>query len=110
MDPYTKEDLGFILFNISVDKLKTLWSDSAFSENTNFYLIDEADHIVHSIYPEEIGLPAAEVLGSDFQYNADGEVNTQINRDTYMISSSSSMADWKAVTVIPKKTSSPLCT
>jgi two-component system, sensor histidine kinase YesM len=103
MDPYTKEDLGFILFNISVDKLKTLWSQSAFSENTKFYLIDETDHIVHSVHPEEIGLAASEVLGSDFQYNADGQVNTQINRDTYMISSSSSMANWKAVTVIPKK-------
>ena len=68
-----------------------------------FYLIDETDHIVHSVHPEEIGLAASEVLGSDFQYNADGQVNTQINRDTYMISSSSSMANWKAVTVIPKK-------
>lgn len=103
MDPYTKEDLGFILFNISVDKLKTLWSDTAFSENTSFYLIDEADRIVHSMHAEEIGLPASEVLGSEFQYHTDGKVNTQIAPDTYIISSGSSLANWKAVTVIPKK-------
>lgn len=102
-DPYTKEDLGFILFNVSVDKLKTLWSDIGFSRITTFYLIDESDRIVHSLIPEEIGQPVSAVLGEDIQYSLDGGINTQINRDTYMISSSSTLTDWKAVTVIPKK-------
>ncbi len=41
VDPYSKENLGLIMLNIGIDKLKLLWSDIHFTENTKFYLIDE---------------------------------------------------------------------
>ncbi|EHQ60287.1 integral membrane sensor signal transduction histidine kinase [Paenibacillus dendritiformis C454] len=100
-DPYTKKDLGFILLNISVDKLKTLWRDSSMTENTNFYLIDEDNRIIYSKDPNGIGQPASKILGEPFQ-ELPGETLTQEKKDTYLISSSSKLSNWKAVTVIPK--------
>ncbi|WP_054954896.1 cache domain-containing sensor histidine kinase [Paenibacillus dakarensis] len=103
MDPYTKEDLGFILFNISVDKLKTLWSNTSFSEKTKFYLIDENDYIVHSTEPEEIDTPASAVLSGEFRYDPASKLHTTVNREAYIISSFSDMANWKTLTIIPRK-------
>ncbi|MEK3732369.1 sensor histidine kinase [Paenibacillus sp. FSL M8-0334] len=104
LDPYTKQDLGFILFNISADRLKTLWSETAFSEQTRFYLIDEDQRIIHSAQPEEIGQHVADVLGSDAEvHDDDSGAVTRVSRDVYTISSSSALTGWKAVTVVPKK-------
>ncbi|WP_242069487.1 cache domain-containing protein [Paenibacillus dendritiformis] len=64
LDPYTKKDLGFILLNISVDKLNTLWRDSSMTENTNFYLIDEDNRIIYSKDRNGIGQPASKLLGN----------------------------------------------
>ncbi|WP_374020520.1 sensor histidine kinase [Paenibacillus thiaminolyticus] len=101
LDPYTKKDLGFILLNISVDKLKTLWRDSAITENTNFYLIDEDNRIIYSKDRNGIGQPASKILGEQFR-ELPGETVTHEKKDTYLISSSSKLSNWKAVTVIPK--------
>jgi len=102
IDPYTKEDLGFILLNISVDKLKTLWSDTKMTENTKFYLVDELDNVIYSTDRAEIGKPATQALGEQIQITAGAERKTWENKDTYMIASSSEVTGWKAVTVIPK--------
>jgi len=103
IDPYTKEDLGFIMLNIAVDKLKTLWSDTTMTENTKFYLVDEHNNVIYSTNQEEIGLPATKALGGQVQSTAGAERDTWENKDMYMIASSSELTGWKAVTVIPKR-------
>lgn len=102
VDPYSKENLGFILLNISVDKLKTLWSDIRFTTHTGFYLIDENRRIIYSKNKREIGEWAADVIGNDFVH-MDGEQNGLLeNNNEYLIASTSRISNWMAVTIIPK--------
>jgi two-component system sensor histidine kinase YesM len=91
VDPFTKEDLGFILFNIQVAKLKSLWSDIHFTDHTRFYLVDQDGNLIYSQDGSEIGKPAADLLGP------------QQDRGHYFISSSSKLTGWTTVTVIPKR-------
>ncbi|MFL0556415.1 MULTISPECIES: cache domain-containing sensor histidine kinase [Paenibacillus] len=105
MDPYTKERLGFIVFNISADKLKTLWSNTAFAEASNFYLLDEDQRIIQSSNGGEIGKAASAAFGSGFQEEPSGRTGTTrmwINQKLYLISSPSQVAEWHAVTLIAK--------
>lgn len=102
IDPFTKENLGFILFNIGVDKLKMLWSDIHFTENTRFYLVDQSSNVIYSTNGEEIGKPAAAILGSHVQLVSGGGEQLQQDEDHYFMSSTSSLTGWKTVTVIPK--------
>ncbi|GGG04110.1 sensor histidine kinase [Paenibacillus abyssi] len=90
VDPYSKKNLGFILLNIGVEKLKTLWSDIHFTDNTRFYLVDENDNIIYSKAGSEIGQAAADIIGDDY------------DRGHYVISAASDLSGWKAVTIIPK--------
>jgi two-component system, sensor histidine kinase YesM len=102
IDPFTKETLGFILFNISTDKLKMLWSDIHFTENTRFYLVDQSSNVIYSTNDTEIGKPVTGLLGSDKKLvNGDGEQLQQDNKH-YFLSSTSNLTGWKTVTVIPK--------
>lgn len=71
------------------------------TEHTNFYLIDEDNRIIYSKDPSGIGQPASKIVGEQFQ-ELPGETLTYENKDTYLISSSSKLSNWKAVTVIPK--------
>ncbi|CAM3002756.1 sensor histidine kinase [Paenibacillus sediminis] len=102
VDPYTKENLGFIMLNIGIDKLKTLWRDIHFTDHTKFYLIDENRNIVYSKNRSEIGQAAVHVLGHDFEHiSLDGE-ETRENKDNYIMTSKSNVSNWIVVTIIPK--------
>ncbi|MBJ6362542.1 sensor histidine kinase [Paenibacillus sp. GCM10012307] len=105
MDPYSKQNLGFILLNISVDKLRTFWNDSALTENTSFYLIDEKGRIIYGQQHEQIGQMASTVLDKDFlDKSASHQSQTYWgNSDQYILSSLSPLTGWTAVTVIPKR-------
>lgn len=103
VDPFTREDLGFILFNIGVDKLKMLWSDIQFTENTHFYLVDQHSNLIYSTNSEEIGKPAAEILGDNSSLILQDPGQLQKDKDHYFISSASHLSGWKTVTVIPKQ-------
>lgn len=102
VDPYTKENLGFIMLNIGVDKLKTLWSDIHFTDHTKFYLIDDNRNIIYSKNRSEIGQAAAHVLGKDFEPISSNEEETRGNKDNYIMTSKSNTSNWIAVTIIPK--------
>jgi two-component system sensor histidine kinase YesM len=102
VDPYTKQSLGFILFNIGVDKLKTLWSDIHFTDHTRFYLVDGNSNIIYSKDSGEIGKPAPGILGQDFKYVSGAGEELSQNNGEYLIASTSQVTGWKAVTVIPK--------
>ncbi|MBP1154120.1 MULTISPECIES: sensor histidine kinase [unclassified Paenibacillus] len=102
VDPYTKENLGLILLNIGIDKLKTLWSDIQFTEHTRFYLIDENENVMYSKNSSEIGKASGDVLGQDMGSINESEQETRENKDHYIIASTSAITDWKAVTMIPK--------
>ncbi|CAH0117983.1 hypothetical protein PAE9249_00448 [Paenibacillus sp. CECT 9249] len=102
MDPYTKESLGLIMLNISVEKLKTLWSDIHFTENTRFYLIDEQHNIIYSQHPEEIGQAADSAIGEDFASVIGEGRTTGEHQDMYFVSSISDVSNWRAITIIPK--------
>jgi two-component system sensor histidine kinase YesM len=102
VDPYTKENLGLIMLNIGIEKLRTLWSDIQFTEHTKFYLIDENLNIVYSNNKSEFGRPASEVLGQDIGYMSGDQQETKENQENYFITSTSSVTNWKAMTVIPK--------
>ncbi|WP_245773057.1 cache domain-containing protein [Paenibacillus catalpae] len=66
VDPYSREVLGFILLNISVEKLKTLWGEIPFTEHTSFYLVDDYHRIIYSKNKKEIGQPAADIIGENY--------------------------------------------
>lgn len=90
VDPLTYEELGFIMLNIGIDKLKTVWSNILFTENTQFYLIDEKENLIYSEQSSQIGQAAASIL-------AESEESSH-----YVITSASQITGWKAVTIIPK--------
>ncbi|TFE27165.1 sensor histidine kinase [Cohnella luojiensis] len=102
VDPYSKQNLGFILLNIGVDKLKTLWSDIHFTEHTSFYLVDENDRVIYSESKSEIGQPAVNIIGQDFEQMSGEEQGLLQNRDVYLISSVSHLSNWRGITIIPK--------
>ncbi|KIL34203.1 histidine kinase [Cohnella kolymensis] len=102
IDPFTKETLGFILFNIGVERLQMLWSDIHFTDNTRFYLFDQNSNVIYSTNGTEIGKPAADVLGSSVQLVDGHSEQLQEDEDHYFISSDSSLTGWKTVTVMPK--------
>jgi len=102
VDPYSREVLGLILLNISVDKLKTLWGDIPFTEHTSFYLVDDYHRIIYSKNKNEIGQPAADVIGDNYVQVSEDQPETRQNRDHFMIVSTSGVTNWKAVTIIPK--------
>lgn len=102
VDPYSKEILGLIMLNVGIDKLKTLWSDIRFTDHTRFYLIDENANVVYSNDPSEYGKPASEVLGQDVSLISEEGQQTRENRTSYFITSTSSVTNWKALTIIPK--------
>ncbi|WP_346780581.1 sensor histidine kinase [Paenibacillus sp. PastF-1] len=101
VDPYTKEDLGFILLNIKAERLQTLWSNSPFTENTKFYLVDENDNIIYSNQSAEIGTTASGVLGMDFDFIPGNGMNEK--GGNLYVSSASAVTGWRAVTIVPKK-------
>jgi two-component system sensor histidine kinase YesM len=103
VDPFTNEELGFILFNIQVEKLKTLWSDIQFTSNTRFYLVDKNSNVIYSKNGSEIGKPASDLLGQPLQAVSisDGEQLYQ-DKEHYFITAASSLSGWSTVTVIPK--------
>lgn len=90
VDPYTYENLGFILFNIGIDQLKAVWSSTHFTENTKFYLIDESEHVIYSQDRSQIG-QAASTVSEDTKQSSN-----------YIITSSSTLTNWTAVSSIPK--------
>lgn len=102
VDPYTKENLGFILFNIGLSKLKALWRDIHFTDHTRFYLVDESSNVIYSKDGGEIGKPAAELLGQEFKYISGAGEELKQNNNEYLITSTSQLTGWKAMTVIPK--------
>lgn len=91
VDPFTKEPYGFILFNINVANLKSLWSDIHITDNTRFYLVDEHGNLIYSQDAAEIGRPADDILGP------------QKDAGHYYITSASQLTGWSTVTVIPKR-------
>ncbi|WP_438348583.1 sensor histidine kinase [Paenibacillus sp. FA6] len=90
IDPNTYDNLGVILINVGIDKLKKVWSNTHFTENTKFYLIDESEHVIYSQDSSQIGKSSEDILE---------ETKKSSN---YIITSSSKVTNWKAVTVIPK--------
>ncbi|GGD48461.1 sensor histidine kinase [Paenibacillus nasutitermitis] len=102
VDPYTKEDLGFILLNVGIDKLKTLWSDIHFTNHTRFYLVDEQQRLIYSQNNDEIGSLVSDVLGSEFDSIRGEGKDYRQDREHYLISATAASANWTAITVIPK--------
>ncbi|WP_257984207.1 sensor histidine kinase [Neobacillus cucumis] len=102
INPYSKEQLGLILMNIDVNQLKELWSDIQFTENTKFYLVDDQKKIIYSQKYEELGKNAESVIGKDFTYITGQKKETKENQESYLISASSKISNWQAVTIIPK--------
>ena len=90
IDPNTYDILGIILINIGIDKLKMGWSNTHFTENTKFYLMDESEHVIYSQDSSQIGKFSEDIIEETKQTS------------NYMITSSSKVTNWKAVTVIPK--------
>lgn len=90
IDPNTYDNLGLILINIDIDKLKSVWSNTNFTENTKFYLIDESEHVIYSPNSSQIG-QASSIIGEETKHSTN-----------YIITSSSKVTNWKAVTIIPK--------
>ncbi|WP_256942250.1 sensor histidine kinase [Bacillus sp. OV166] len=103
VNPYTQDQLGFILINISIEKLKTLWSDIHFTKHTKFYLVDDKKKIIYSKNKKEIGTKAATILGENFNYIDGFRKETKENKDSYLITATSNTSKWKSVTIIPKK-------
>ncbi|SDW77419.1 two-component system, sensor histidine kinase YesM [Paenibacillus sp. CF384] len=103
VDPFSKEKLGFILFNINVENLKSLWSDIQFTKHARYYLVDQNANIIYSKDGGDIGKSAEAVLGKSFQTIAGGG-KEQLYQDKqyYAIKATSSLSGWSAVTVIPK--------
>ncbi|MCM2534361.1 cache domain-containing protein [Neobacillus pocheonensis] len=102
VNPYTKDQLGLILINIGNDKLKTLWDDIHFTKHTKFYLLDDQKNIIYSQNEKEIGKKASAILGKNFNYINGHREETKENKDSYLISATSNLSKWKAVTIIPK--------
>lgn len=92
VDPYSKENLGLIMLNVGINKLKTFWSEIYFTEHTKFYLIDENNNIIYSNSSNEIGNPAMNITG----------IGARENTNHYSITSTSSLLNWKVITIIPK--------
>jgi len=103
LDPYKKDNLGFILFNISVEKLKSLWNNITFTENTSFFLLDQNNNIIYSEQSNLIGEPIKQFLGEDVSLVDGYQTATNNNQDIYLITSTSNLTGWKAVTSIPKR-------
>lgn len=90
IDPNTYDNLGLILINIDIDKLTAVWSNTHFTENTKFYLIDESEHVIYSPDSSQIGQATSSI------------VEEMKQSSNYIITSSSTVTNWKAVTIIPK--------
>lgn len=90
VDPLTNEELGFIMLNIGIDKLRTVWSNIPFTENTQFYLMDEQENLIYSKQSSQIGQAAASILKESEESS------------NYVITSASQITGWKAITIIPK--------
>jgi two-component system sensor histidine kinase YesM len=58
--------------------------------------------VIYGKDASEIGKPAAAILGQDFQYVSGAGEELNQNRGDYLITSTSRVSGWKAVTVIPK--------
>ncbi|RKP51503.1 sensor histidine kinase [Cohnella endophytica] len=100
IDPYTREDLGLVMLNLGVDKLKQLWSDISFTENTKFYLIDEQKNIIYSPNEAEISQNSKQVL--PFDIDAIDQTGKYENKNVFALVSESSLSHWRAITIIPK--------
>ncbi|QHW33567.1 sensor histidine kinase [Paenibacillus rhizovicinus] len=102
VDPFSKEKLGFILFNINAENLKSLWSDIQFTKHARYYLVDQNANIIYSKDGGDIGKSAEAVLGKSFQAIAGGKEQLYQDKQNYAIKATSSLSGWSAVTVIPK--------
>lgn len=102
VDTQTRKTLGIVIINIGVLNLDRLWMDIKITENSCFYLTDGDNRVIFSKKSEELGVDINEVLGTDITISRHqhGIVNV-LGQNSYLISSSSPMSSWQAVTIIP---------
>ncbi|KIY21786.1 sensor histidine kinase [Mesobacillus subterraneus] len=103
VDPYTSEDIGIILINIDIDKLKQFWSNIGFTEHTEFYLLDKENVIIHSRDTTDIGQHLNTVFKDTIVYKNRIQEQKVNEQDAFVLTSTSDISEWRAVTVIPKR-------
>ncbi|MCM3123878.1 MULTISPECIES: histidine kinase [unclassified Mesobacillus] len=102
VDPYTSENIGIILINIDIEKLKQFWSNIRFTEDTEFYLLDKENVIIHSSDKSDIGHHLNTVFKDDIVYKDRQQEQKVDDEDAFVLTSASDLSEWRAVTVIPK--------
>lgn len=101
-DPYTGENIGVILVNLDIEKLKQLWSSIHFTDHTEFYLLDKENRLIYSSDQSDIGHHANTVFKDHIKYEDSQEEVTIDGKESFLLSSVSDVSGWRAVTVIPK--------
>ena len=103
-NPDTSKVTGYILINVRVENLETLWADVELTRNSKFYLVDENDNIVFSKDGSQINNKIGSILGENLVFNDSSYKLKKLGEDDYyLISSKSPTSHWTVLTVIPKK-------
>jgi len=102
VDTETQDTLGVIVLNVGAQNLERLWMDIQITDSTLFYLTDSDGTIIFSKKTSEIGSQIESVLSDEFGLltKENGVVNVR-GQDSYLISSTSHLSSWNAITIIP---------
>ena len=100
----TRKVSGYIIINVRVENLETLWADVKLTRNSKFYLIDENSNIVFSKDRSQINEKISSVLGENSVFNDSSYIIKKLGGvDYYLISSKSTTSNWTVLSVIPKR-------
>lgn len=100
----TRKVSGYIIINVRVENLETLWADVELTRNSKFYLVDENSNIVFSKDSSQINEKIGSVLGENPVFNDSSYIIKKLGGDDYyLISSKSPTSNWTVLSVIPKK-------
>ncbi len=99
----TRKVSGYIILNVRVENLETLWADVKLTKNSKFYLVDENSNIVFSRDNSQINKKIGTVLGENTVFNDSSYTIKKLGEDDYyLISSKSATSNWTVLSVIPK--------
>lgn len=100
----TRKLTGYIIINVRVENLETLWADVELTKNSKFYLVDENNNIVFGKDNLQINEKIGSVLGENPVFNDSSYIIKKLgNEDYYLISSKSISSNWTVLSIIPKK-------